>query len=102
MSDLLKRPLHEEQREGLIEEGRRVRDPESEARAQAFARDTRTKFERVYESARRAVAAGDAKTAVVKCKAALDLLREKDIYGPQQPALVEQLTGLVERLSMKE
>jgi hypothetical protein len=58
----------------------------------------RTKFERVYESARKADAAGDYETALMKCRAALDLLRSQDIYGESQHRLVETLLEYMQRL----
>lgn len=81
----------------MISEQRRG-DPESEARAWNYAHDTRLKFERVYESARRAIAAGDAATALAKCRAALDLLAQENVYGSQQAAIEQALRERIARL----
>ena len=70
-----------------------------ENKAQDYARDTRLKFERVYESARKAIAAGDTEMALLKCHAALDLLNTRDLYGPQQMALGLALEDRIRRLS---
>ncbi len=78
-----------------------LRPSESEVaskRAESFAKNTRLKFERVYASAQKAIEAGDAKTALVKCKAALELLREDTIYGDSQAQLESALTAEIERL----
>ncbi len=82
----------------MISEQRR-RDPESEARAWNYAHNTRLKFERVYESARRAFAAGDTATALAKCRAALDLLAQENVYGNQQAAIEQTLRERIARLS---
>ncbi|GMV93122.1 MAG: hypothetical protein AMXMBFR82_29000 [Candidatus Hydrogenedentota bacterium] len=78
-----------------------LRPSESEVaskRAESFAKNTRLKFERVYNSAQKAIEAGDAQTALVKCKAALALLREESIYGEHQSQLEEALAKEIERL----
>lgn len=67
-------------------------------RAESFGKNTRLKFERVYASAQKAIEAGDTKTALIKCKAALDLLREENVFGSGQSQLEETLTKEVERL----
>ena len=74
-------------------------DMEARARALAFARDTRLKFERVYQSARKAFMAGDVKTALFKCRAALDLLDSENIYGDEQPRVREALLEQVAKLN---
>ncbi len=56
----------------------------------------RLKFERVYESARKAKAAGDLQTFQLKCRAALDILRQADIYGPRQVELMAMLERSLE------
>jgi hypothetical protein len=69
--------------------------PDSESptdRAKAYATNTRLKFERVYASARRAIESGDTKTALIKCKAALQLLDQEVMFGPRQSDLVRTLT----------
>jgi hypothetical protein len=71
-------------------------------RAQSFAKNTRLKFERVYASAQKAIESGDAQTALVKCKAALDLLREENIYGESQAQLEEALVQEIKRLQQAE
>jgi hypothetical protein len=77
-------------------------DMEARARALAYARNTRLKFERVYQSARKAVVAGDIKTAMAKCKAAMDLLDSDDIYGPDQARIRESLLEQVAKLTETE
>lgn len=57
----------------------------------AGATKDRLKFERVYESARKAKAAGDLHTFQLKCRAALDILRQTDIYGARQAELMAML-----------
>lgn len=74
-------------------------DPESDARRLAYASNTRLKFERVYESARKAITAGDSATALLKCRAALDLLNERVIFGPNQESLRHTLEDWVRKLS---
>jgi hypothetical protein len=73
-------------------------DEEARARALEFARNTKLKFERVYKSARKAFMAGDYKTALLKCRAAVDLLDVENFYGPNQDrvrkALIEQIAKL--------
>lgn len=71
-------------------------------RAKAFAKDTRLKFERVYASARRALEAGDTKTALAKCQAALQLLQQEALYGSRQEELIHALTEQIEHLSSSE
>ncbi len=61
-------------------------------RARAYATNNRLKFERVYASARRAIEAGDTRTALLKCKAALQLLNQEVMFGPKQADLVHALT----------
>jgi hypothetical protein len=73
-----------------------------ENKAQDYAHDTRLKFERVYESARNAIAAGDTDTALLKCRAALDLLNDSDLYGPQQMALGLALEDRIRKLSQTQ
>ena len=85
--------------ESRPDDGYRPRDPESAARAVAFAKNTRLKFERVYRSARRALDAGDLHTALVKCRAGRDLLNEKNIYGAQQAEIARQLEEQIQRLT---
>ena len=58
----------------------------------------RLKFERVYESARKAKAAGDMDTFRLKCRAALDILRQSDIYGPRQAELMAMLERSLESM----
>jgi hypothetical protein len=79
--------------------GERAQGRADYARALAFARNNRLKFERVYETARKAILAGDSQTALTKCRAALDLLHQEDIYGPAQPALHQLIEAQIERLS---
>ncbi|MCC6696716.1 MAG: hypothetical protein IT365_13890 [Candidatus Hydrogenedentes bacterium] len=67
-------------------------------RAQAFGKNTRLKFERVYAAAQKAIEASDVKTALIKCRAALELLREENIYGAQQVQLEEALRNEIDRL----
>jgi len=69
-----------------------------ENKAEAYAHNTRLKFERVYGSARKAIAAGDTETALLKCRAALDLLAQTDIYGPEQIAITLALHDRMRRL----
>lgn len=69
--------------------------------AAAYARNTRLKFERVYEAARTALDGGDRRAALLKCRAALDLLRDEDIYGETQPRLEQELTRRIEALERK-
>jgi hypothetical protein len=85
--------------EGAMSSEHRRQDPESEARAWNYAHNTRLKFERVYESARRAFAAGDNATALAKCRAALDLLAQENIYGDQQAVLQQTLRDRIACLS---
>jgi hypothetical protein len=73
---------------------------DASARAMAYARNTRLKFERVYESARKALAAGDKQTALLKCKAAVDLLHEADLYGPAQAAILRKLEASIRTLGI--
>lgn len=80
------------------ENPRYVPDPHSDARRLAYANDTRLKFDRVYESARKALARGDSETALIKCRAALDLLHQKTIYGPSQAALEQLLAAKIGEL----
>jgi len=68
-------------------------------RAYPFAIDGRTKFERVYKSAQKALRKGDRKTALVKCRAALDLLLAENLYGPKQQKLLETIGTLITKLS---
>ena len=77
-------------------------DMAARARALAYARDTRLKFERVYQSARKAFLAGDTKTALFKCKAALDLLDSEDIYGDEQGRIRESLLEQMDKLGKAE
>lgn len=51
----------------------------------------KSKFQRVYEAARKADAAGDTATALLKCRAALELLREHDLFGAAQSRLIQTL-----------
>ncbi|MBN2307698.1 MAG: hypothetical protein JXR94_01935 [Candidatus Hydrogenedentes bacterium] len=67
--------------------------------AVAYARNTRLKFERVYESARKALAAGDTATALLKCQAARDLLLSENLYGSAQEQI---LTALEHRIRQME
>ncbi len=80
-------------------------DLEARARALAYARNTRLKFERVYQSARKAYLAGDSKTAILKCRAALDLLDIENIYGENQSrireSIIQQMAKLSETLSAR-
>jgi hypothetical protein len=71
-------------------------------RARSFAKNTRLKFERVYASAQKAIESGDVQTALVKCKAALDLLREENIYGESQVQLEDALMQEIKRLQQAE
>lgn len=57
-----------------------------------------TKFERVYESARKALAAQDIATARLKCRAALDLLNEGVIFPRNQETIVHILQTHLKRL----
>ena len=75
-----------------------ARGRKNHTRALAYAGDTRLKFERVYESARKAIAAGDTKTALLKCRAALDLLEEKNVYGLRQSAIAKRIKDQIRRL----
>ncbi len=69
--------------------------------AAAYARNTRLKFERVYEAARRAFADKNRRTALDKCRAALDLLQGEDIYGESQPRVEQELARRIEALERK-
>ncbi|MFA6239535.1 MAG: BTAD domain-containing putative transcriptional regulator, partial [Candidatus Hydrogenedentales bacterium] len=60
------------------------------------------KFERVYASARRALEAGDNKTALSKCRAALQLLEQEALYGSRQDELIRALTEQIEHLASSE
>ncbi len=71
-------------------------------RAKVFAKDTRLKFERVYASARRALDSGDNKTALSKCRAALQLLEQEALYGSRQDELIRALTEQIEHLANSE
>jgi hypothetical protein len=71
-------------------------------RAETFAKNTRLKFERVYASAQKAIEAGDKATALIKCKAALELLREDNIFGSVQSQLEDALKTEIERLQNAE
>lgn len=51
----------------------------------------RRKFERVYNAARKAQAAGDEATFRLKCRAALDILRTTSIYGARQQNLIARI-----------
>jgi len=73
---------------------------DASARAMVYARNTRLKFERVYESARKALAAGDKQTALLKCRAAVDLLHEADLYGPAQAAIIRKLEANIRTLEL--
>jgi len=84
--------------ESRSERSRFVPDPDSDARRLAYANNTRLKFDRVYESARRALDRGDSDTALIKCRAALELLREKNIYGSSQAALARLLKAKIREL----
>ena len=77
-------------------------DMAARARALAYARNTRLKFERVYQSARKAFLASDTKTALSKCKAALDLLDSEDIYGEEQRRIRESLLEQMDKLRETE
>jgi hypothetical protein len=46
--------------------------------------------------------AGDIKTAMAKCKAAMDLLDSDDIYGPDQARIRESLLEQVAKLTETE
>lgn len=72
--------------------------PAAQDRAESFARDVRLKFERVYGSARKALAAGDQRAALQKCMAALELLRGADIYGADQTRIADALENRIEQL----
>jgi hypothetical protein len=74
-------------------------DMEARARALAYARNTRLKFERVYQSARKAFLAGDTRTALLKCRAALDLLDSDNVYGDDQPRVREALLDQIAKLN---
>ena len=76
-----------------------VSHKDSEMRAQAYAANIRLKFERVYESARRAIASGDVETALIKCQAAFELLKEKNIYGDRQEKLLKMLEDQIDILT---
>ena len=76
-----------------------VSHKDSEMRARAYAANTRLKFERVYESARRALACGDTETALIKCQAALELLNEKNFYGDHQARFHQMLEDQIRILS---
>ncbi len=58
----------------------------------------RQKFERVYESARKADSSGDFATALVKCRAALDLLAEESLFGGARGTLAEALRKRIHEL----
>jgi hypothetical protein len=77
-------------------------DMEARARALAYARNTKMKFERVYQSARKALVAGDNKTALLKCKAAVDLLDIDNIYGPEQEQVRQSILEQIAKLSENE
>ena len=67
-------------------------------KARAFAMNSRLKFQRVYESARKAIEQGDSTTARLKCRAALDLLHEGDFYGPAQQSITRTLEEQLRKL----
>jgi len=60
--------------------------------------DALTKFERVYRAAQKALAEGDEIKALVKCEAALSLLRTQDFYGAQQADIEDALQQVVRKL----
>lgn len=76
-----------------------TRAHEYEERARSFARNTRLKFERVYTAARKAIEDEDTALALLKCRAARDLLREGNVLGAGQARVVEILEAHIERLS---
>ena len=69
--------------------------------AQHYAQDTRLKFERVYDSARKALDRGDKEMAVMKCRAALELLKSKNLYGAAQEQLVRKLEAAIKRMGLE-
>lgn len=81
-----------------LREQERAREDSPEERAKILAANTRMKFERVYEAARRAEADGDTRATLTKCKAALDILRGEDIYGEAQPKIVTVLEAMIGNL----
>lgn len=89
-------------RQQLVEEQKRLGVPAQ----QGMVVPLRTKFQRVYEAARKADAVGDRATALLKCRAALELLKEADLFGGAQEMLMRAIeTRIYEldpRLEIKE
>ncbi|MBI5094482.1 MAG: hypothetical protein HZB26_18865 [Candidatus Hydrogenedentes bacterium] len=81
-----------------LQERERALADSPEERARQIAANSRLKFERVYEAARRADAEGDAQTTLVKCRAALDILREEDLYGEAQDRIIGALEDMLQKL----
>ncbi|MCP4639822.1 MAG: hypothetical protein GY851_05290 [bacterium] len=98
--EVIPSPPPPEPREPEVEE-----EPMSEAERQAveraaeYARNTKLKFERVYAAAQKALEDGFFDTALVKCRAALDLLAEGDVYGEAQGELAAAIHTRVQELS---
>lgn len=89
-------------RQQLLDEQRRL----GLAPQQGMVATQRLKFQRVYEAARKADAAGDNAMALLKCRAALELLKEADLFGSAQEKLMRAIeTRIYEldpRLEIKE
>lgn len=65
--------------------------------------NNRRKFERVYESARKARAGGDTATFRLKCRAALDILQsDPGLYGPRQAQLMAMLEARLAETNAQE
>ena len=84
--------------EGTTDQGFAPRDPESDAGTQAHVSKLQHEFEQVYESARRAIKAGDTKTALTQCRAALHLLNETNLYGTKQSTVIRAIHDQVREL----
>jgi len=81
-----------------LQERERAKADSPEERARAIAANSRLKFERVYEAARRADEEGDVQTTLLKCRAALDILREEDLYGGAQDRIIAALEDMLKKL----
>jgi hypothetical protein len=85
-----------------IREQQEAADRTARERTTAFPVDGRTKFERVYKSAQKALWDGDRKTALLKCRAALDLLLDENLFGPRQQELRQAIEMLIVKLSDRQ